>query len=101
MENNYTALTVEVVDHVAILRLANPPVNALSTALMNELTRELLHLRNRRHSRSRANRRWQDFCAGADRKSRSETIKGPGDLPQHSRRTRECFHAIRELAFSR
>jgi enoyl-CoA hydratase/carnithine racemase len=25
-------------------------------------------------------------------------IKGPGDLPAHSRRTRECFHAIRECA---
>jgi len=23
---------------------------------------------------------------------------GPGDLPAHSRRTRECFHAIRECA---
>ena len=38
------------------------------------------------------------FCAGADLKNRAATIKGPGDLPQHSRRTRECFHAIRECA---
>jgi enoyl-CoA hydratase/carnithine racemase len=38
------------------------------------------------------------FCAGADLKGRAETIKGPGDLPAHSRRTRECFHAIRECA---
>jgi enoyl-CoA hydratase/carnithine racemase len=36
------------------------------------------------------------FCAGADLKGRASVIKGPGDLPAHSRRTRECFHAIRE-----
>ena len=38
------------------------------------------------------------FCAGADLKGRAAVIKGPGDLPAHSRRTRECFHAIRECA---
>jgi enoyl-CoA hydratase/carnithine racemase len=38
------------------------------------------------------------FCAGADLKGRASVIKGPGDLPAHSRRTRECFHAIRECA---
>jgi len=38
------------------------------------------------------------FCAGADLKGRAEIIKGPGDLPAHSRRTRECFHSIRECA---
>ncbi|RYZ04314.1 MAG: enoyl-CoA hydratase/isomerase family protein, partial [Comamonadaceae bacterium] len=38
------------------------------------------------------------FCAGADLKGRAQVIKGPGDLPAHSRRTRECFHAIRECA---
>jgi enoyl-CoA hydratase len=36
------------------------------------------------------------FCAGADLKGRANVIKGPGDLRAHSRRTRECFHAIRE-----
>jgi len=38
------------------------------------------------------------FCAGADLKGRADLIKGPGDLPAHSRRTRECFHSIRECA---
>src|SRR5207244_4528906 len=33
-----------------------------------------------------------------DLKGRAEMIKGPGDLIAHSRRTRECFHAIRECA---
>lgn len=99
MENNYTALKVEVVDHVAILRLANPPVNALSTAMMNELTRELDRISETDDIRAVVlTGDGKIFCAGADLKSRSETIKGPGDLPQHSRRTRECFHAIRECS---
>jgi enoyl-CoA hydratase/carnithine racemase len=38
------------------------------------------------------------FCAGADLKGRAENIKGPGDFRAHNRRTRECFHAIRECA---
>lgn len=38
------------------------------------------------------------FCAGADLKGRKDVIKGPGDLPAHSRRTRECFHTIRECS---
>ena len=38
------------------------------------------------------------FCAGADLKGRKDNIKGPGDMQAHSRRTRECFHAIRECA---
>ncbi|PLC54639.1 enoyl-CoA hydratase [Pollutimonas nitritireducens] len=95
----YTALKVEVVDHVALLRLANPPVNALSTALMNELTRELDRISETDDIRAVVlTGEGKIFCAGADLKSRGETIKGPGDLPQHSRRTRECFHAIRECS---
>jgi enoyl-CoA hydratase/carnithine racemase len=38
------------------------------------------------------------FCAGADLKGRANVIKGPGDMPAHMRRSRECFHAIRECA---
>ena len=36
------------------------------------------------------------LCAGADLKGRAATIIGPGNLMAHSRRRRECFHAIRE-----
>jgi enoyl-CoA hydratase len=38
------------------------------------------------------------FCAGADLKGRAENIRQPGDMGAHARRTRECFHAIRECA---
>ncbi|HEY9279848.1 MAG TPA: enoyl-CoA hydratase/isomerase family protein [Eoetvoesiella sp.] len=99
MQNQYTALKVEVINHVAVLRLANPPVNALSTAMMNELTFELDRISETDDIRAVVLiGEGKIFCAGADLKSRSETIKGPGDLPQHSRRTRECFHAIRECS---
>ncbi|NYT79576.1 enoyl-CoA hydratase/isomerase family protein [Alcaligenaceae bacterium] len=93
----YTSIKVEMQDHVAIIQLANPPVNALSTVMMNELTFELDRISEDPSVRAVVlTGEGKAFCAGADLKSRKDTIKGPGDLPQHSRRTRECFHAIRE-----
>ncbi|GAB1575707.1 MULTISPECIES: enoyl-CoA hydratase/isomerase family protein [Bordetella] len=95
----YTALDVRIEDGIAVVLLANPPVNALSTEMMNELT--LLLDRISEVSDVRAvvlSGQGKTFCAGADLKNRATTIRGPGDLPQHSRRTRECFHAIRECA---
>jgi enoyl-CoA hydratase len=99
MHDDYTQLKIERVGHVAVLRLANAPVNALSTVLMNELTLALDRISESDDVRAVVlTGEGKVFCAGADLKSRSETIKGPGDLPQHSRRTRECFHAIRECS---
>ena len=97
MHTPYTAIKVEMHGHVAVIQLANPPVNALSTAMMNELTFELDRISEDETVRAVVlTGEGKSFCAGADLKSRQDTIKGPGDLPQHSRRTRECFHAIRE-----
>ena len=97
MQTSYTAIKVDIHDHVAVIQLFNPPVNALSTAMMNELTFELDRISEDDSVRAVVlTGEGRAFCAGADLKSRKETIKGPGDLPQHSRRTRECFHAIRE-----
>jgi enoyl-CoA hydratase len=99
MHDDYTQLKIEHIGHVAVLRLANPPVNALSTVLMNELTLALDRISESDDVRVVVlTGEGKIFCAGADLKSRSDTIKGPGDLPQHSRRTRECFHAIRECS---
>ncbi|MBB5213478.1 enoyl-CoA hydratase/isomerase family protein [Parapusillimonas granuli] len=99
MHDDYTELKIERIGHVAVLRLANPPVNALSTTLMNELTLALDRISESDDVRAVVlTGEGKVFCAGADLKSRGETIKGPGDLPQHSRRTRECFHAIRECS---
>lgn len=82
MHDDYTELKIERIGHVAVLRLANPPVNALSTTLMNELTLALDRISESDDVRAVVlTGEGKVFCAGADLKSRGETIKGPGDLP--------------------
>jgi enoyl-CoA hydratase/carnithine racemase len=92
-----TQLRCSLVGHVAVLSLNNAPVNALSKMLSDELTAALDIISETPEVRSVVlTGEGKVFCAGADLKGRAEVIKGPGDLPAHSRRTRECFHAIRE-----
>jgi len=99
MKTDYTQLRVTIEGHVAVLTMDAPPVNALTKTLNDELTHVLDVI-----SETDAIRcvvltgAGKQFCAGADLKGRAEVIKGPGDLGAHSRRTRECFHAIRECA---
>ncbi len=94
-----TQLIYEKRDHVAILTLNNPPVNALTRVLNDELTWALDWVSEIPDIRAVVlTGAGKVFCAGADLKGRASVIKGPGDLPAHSRRTRECFHAIRECA---
>ncbi|QKH36873.1 enoyl-CoA hydratase/isomerase family protein [Achromobacter pestifer] len=97
--DNYQHLTVRVDGHVAIILLNNPPVNALSRGMTLELTRVLDVISETDSIRAvLLSGEGKVFCAGADLKGRGDVIKGPGDLPQHSRYTRECFHSIRECA---
>lgn len=94
-----TQLRVSIADHVATLTLDAPPVNALTRTLNDELTLALDRISEMDEVRAVVlTAAGKVFCAGADLKGRAEVIKGPGDLPAHSRRTRECFHAIRECA---
>lgn len=82
---------------IALLEMNFPPVNALSWTLSDELTLALDVISETEEVRSVVlTGAGKLFCAGADLKGRKDVIKGPGDLPAHSRRTRECFHAIRE-----
>lgn len=97
--NDYQQLDVQIADHVAVLTLNAPPVNALTRTLNDELTAALDRLSETDEVRAVVlTGAGKVFCAGADLKGRAEVIKGPGDLLAHSRRTRECFHAIRECA---
>jgi enoyl-CoA hydratase/carnithine racemase len=97
--DDLTQVRVEVADHVATLTLDNPPVNALSRVLNDELTLALDRISELDDIRVVVlTGAGKVFCAGADLKGRADMIKGPCDLPAHSRRTRECFHAIRECA---
>ncbi|MDB5253932.1 MAG: putative 3-hydroxypropionyl-CoA dehydratase [Flaviaesturariibacter sp.] len=96
---DFAQLKVAIDGHVAILTLNSPPVNALTRVLNDELTMALDQISETDEIRAVVlTGEGKVFCAGADLKGRSETIKGPGDLMAHSRRTRECFHAIRECA---
>lgn len=97
MIEGLTQLTFEMHGHVAVLRMNFPPVNALSRTLGDELTRALDLISETDDVRAVVlTGEGKAFCAGADLKGRADVIKGPGDLPAHSRRTRECFHTIRE-----
>jgi enoyl-CoA hydratase len=97
--DDLTQLKVVIADHVATLTLDAPPVNALTRVLNEELTLALDRLSEMDEVRAVVlTGAGRVFCAGADLKGRAEQIKAPGDLLAHSRRTRECFHAIRECA---
>lgn len=97
--NDLTQLQYQLEDYVAILTMDAPPVNALTRTLNDELTAALDRISEMDEVRAVIlTGAGKVFCAGADLKGRASVIKGPGDLPAHSRRTRECFHAIRECA---
>jgi enoyl-CoA hydratase len=94
-----TQLIFEQREHIAILTLNAPPVNALTRTLSDELTYMLDRISEVDEIRAVVlTGAGKVFCAGADLKGRANVIKDFGDLPAHSRRTRECFHAIRECA---
>ena len=97
--NDFTQLEYQFSNHVATLTLNAPPVNALTRVLNDELTLALDRISEMDEVRVVIlTGAGKVFCAGADLKGRASLIKNPGDLLAHSRRTRECFHAIRECA---
>ncbi len=99
MSDTYTQLQFSIDRYVATVVMHNPPVNALSRIMNDELTHAMDVISETDDVRAVVlSGSGKVFCAGADLKGRSEIIRGPGDLPAHSRRTRECFHAIRECA---
>lgn len=99
MKSDYTQLQVRVDGHIAVLTLDSPPVNALTRILNDELTHALDVISETPDIRVVVlTGAGKVFCAGADLKGRAENIKHPGDMMAHARRTRECFHAIRECA---
>jgi enoyl-CoA hydratase len=97
--NDLTQLDYQFNNHIATLTLNSPPVNALTRTLNDELILALDRISELDEVRVVVLTGYgKTFCAGADLKGRASVIKGPGDLRAHSRRTRECFHSIRECA---
>src|SRR4029077_8658819 len=90
-------LKIEIADHVAIATMANPPVNALSRQLQDEMALGFDLM-----SEDDAVRvvvltgQGQHFCAGADLKARTGGAPPPGGQRGHLRSARECFHALVE-----
>lgn len=94
-----TGLRVSQANYVAVVTIDTPPVNALTRQLNDELTETFDRLSEDPEVRAIVlTSAGKVFCAGADLKSRQNLGNAPGALVAHLRRTRECFHAIRECA---
>jgi enoyl-CoA hydratase/carnithine racemase len=87
----------QVGEHIAVVTMDRPPVNAVNAQVHEELMRVFDALSDREDVRvAILTGAGKVFCAGADIKSRLEREPQPGDFWAHSRRAREAFHAILE-----
>jgi enoyl-CoA hydratase/carnithine racemase len=93
----YKQIRFHVDARVAIVTLSNLPVNAFSKVMSDELTHCFDFISETEDIRAVVLiGEGKVFCAGADLKGRAGVIKDPGDLTAHLRRSRECFHSVRE-----
>lgn len=84
-------------DHVALVQLANPPVNAHSQRLLEEVAWTFDTISDREDIRVAVlTGEGKCFCAGADIKERVGKAREAGDHWQNSRRAREAYHSIME-----
>ncbi len=84
-------------NHIALIRLANPPVNAHSQRLLDEVTWTFDTISDRDEIRvAILTGEGKVFCAGADIKERVGSAPQAGDHWQRSRRAREAYHSIME-----
>ena len=90
-------LNLEVADYVAVVTMNAPPVNAVSTGLMEEMTKVFDSMSDRNDVRVVVlTGAGKIFSAGADIKGRANLKFEPGDRWAHSRRAREMSYAIIE-----
>ncbi len=84
-------------DFVAVVTLDNPPVNAHSQRLLEEVAWTFDTVSDREDIRAAVlTGAGKCFCAGADIKERVGRTPQPGDHWQNSRRAREAYHSIME-----
>ena len=84
-------------DGVAIVTIDNPPVNAHSAQVLEEMAYSFDALSDRDDARAVIlTGAGKVFCAGADIKNRSGRAPAHGDHWQSSRAAREAYHSVRE-----
>lgn len=89
-------IRIEVADFVALVTMDAPPVNAQDAQFNVEMAHAFDCISDREDVRAVVlTGAGKVFSAGADMKSRGG-LHQVGERWQHSRRVRECFHAIRE-----
>ena len=82
---------------VAVVTIDNPPVNAHSADVLDQLTSTFDEISDRSDVRAVVlTGAGRVFCAGADIKSRAGAERALGDHWRSSRRSREAYHAIME-----
>ena len=87
----------EVADHIAVVTMDKPPVNAQDAAFHNEMMQTFDRLSDDADVRVAVlTGAGKIFSAGADIKARAGKERGPGEAWRHSRDARECFHSIVE-----
>ena len=95
MQNNL--IKTEIADHVAVVTLDNPPVNAYSLEFSEELIEVFDILNDTPEVRAIViTGRGKIFSAGADIKNRANVGATPGGTYKHLRRTREVSNCIME-----
>ncbi|CAN7431588.1 enoyl-CoA hydratase/isomerase family protein [Variovorax sp. LjRoot290] len=91
-------VSLEVSEHIAVVRLNKPPVNALDRATRQRLIDVFDEVSERADIRvAILTGTGKYFCSGADLKDRPDPEKA-GDFLGHNRLTRETGNAIRECA---
>ena len=89
---------VDIKDYVAVLTMDNPPVNAFSRKLQDEIRIAFDRISDDDDVRAAVlTGKGRVFCAGADLKNRGG-FKGPGGQSDGSRSARETFLSIVECA---
>ncbi len=84
-------------DHIALVTLDNPPVNAHSAQMLSDIQTMFDRLSDLDDVRAAVlTGQGRVFCAGADINERSRPGSEPGNQWQASRASREAYHSIRE-----
>lgn len=97
MDTQLITLTLE--DHVGVVTMDAPPVNAQNAQFHSEMAWIFDSISDREDVRAAVlTGAGKVFSAGADIRARAAMSDEAGARWQHNRRTRECFHAIRECS---